>query len=105
MKDFAGRTAFVTGGVGFSLPFGLLIAGIAVPAFFTRLFPRWFVYLGLAIALCGELSWLQLIAPWLLPLIPLTRFPGFLWIIAAGLMLPRSPTARAVDSLRAARAT
>jgi hypothetical protein len=80
--------AFVLGGVGFSIPFGLLIAGIAVPSYFARLLPRWFVFTGLAIALCGELSWLQMVAPSLLFLIPLTRFPGFLWIIAAGFLLP-----------------
>ena len=80
--------AFVLGGVGFSVPFGLLIAGIAVPSYFARLLPRWFVFVGLAIAICGELSWLQMVAPSLLFLIPLTRFPGFLWMIAAGFLLP-----------------
>jgi hypothetical protein len=88
--------AFVLGGVGFSIPFGLLIAGIAVPSYFTRLLPRWFTFVGLAIALCGELSWLQMVAPSLLFLIPLARFPGFLWIIAVGFMLPshkRTPAA------------
>jgi hypothetical protein len=80
--------AFVMGGVGFSIPFGVLIAGIAVPSHFTRVLPRWLVVSGLAIAVCGELSWLQMIAPSLLFLIPLTRFPGFLWIIAVGFALP-----------------
>jgi hypothetical protein len=81
-------SAFATGGVGFSVPFGLLMAGILVPCYFTRLLPRWFVIVGFAIALCGELSWLEMMYPQLLLLIPLARFPGFVWIIAAGLMLP-----------------
>ncbi len=79
---------FATGGVGFSVPFGLLIAGVAVPSFFMRLLPRWFTLAGLVIAVVGELSWLQMVYPQLLPLIPLTRFPGFIWIIAAGFLLP-----------------
>ncbi len=80
--------AFATGGVGFSVPFGLLIAGILVPCYFTKLLPRWFVIVGFVIALCAELSWLQMVYPQLLLLIPLARFPGFVWIIAAGLLLP-----------------
>jgi hypothetical protein len=83
------------GGSGFSVPFGLLIAGVSVPAAFGRLLPRWIVVLGLVIAVCAELSWLYLIIPQALPLVPLTRFPGFVWMIAVGLALPdaieRSP--------------
>jgi len=43
---------------------------------------------GLAVA--GELSWLNLVCPQALFLIPLLRFPGFLWLIAAGLALPKT---------------
>jgi len=43
-----------------------------------------------AIAICGELSWLCLMVPAALPLIPLARFPGFVWIIATGLAMPSS---------------
>ena len=79
------------GGAGFSVPFGLLVAGITIPAAFMRLVPKWIVVLGLAIALCGELSWLYFMIPDALPLVPLTRFPGFVWLIAIGLALPGSP--------------
>jgi hypothetical protein len=56
--------------------------------------------IGIAVAICGELSWLYLMVPGALPLVPLTRFPGFVWIIAVGLTLPASierssPTAEA----------
>ena len=80
--------AFAFGGVGFSVPLGLLIAGICIPAAFMRLLPRWLIVFGLALALTGELSCLTLIMPKALPLIPLTRFPGFIWLIAAGFTLP-----------------
>jgi hypothetical protein len=76
------------GGSGFSVPFGLLIAGISVPAAFLKLLPKWIVVSGLALAVCGELSWLNLIVPKALFLVPLTRFPGFAWLIAAGFALP-----------------
>ena len=78
------------GGAGFSVPFGLLVAGVTIPAAFMRLIPKWIVVLGIAIAICGELSWLYMMVPGALPLVPLTRFPGFVWIIAIGLALPSS---------------
>jgi hypothetical protein len=43
--------------------------------------------LGLLLAVCGELSWLSLVFRSTLFLIPLTRFPGFVWMIAAGFAL------------------
>ncbi|HEV7553052.1 MAG TPA: hypothetical protein VGP65_15300, partial [Candidatus Angelobacter sp.] len=53
------------------------------------LLPKWIVVLGLVLAAAGELSWLHLLLfPKLLFLIPLTRFPGFIWLIAAGFALP-----------------
>ena len=81
--------AFAIGGVGYSVPLGLLIAGISVTAFFMKLLPKWVVVFGLLLAVIGELSWLSLIFPTLVPLIPLTRFPGFIWLIIAGFMLPK----------------
>ena len=76
------------GGAGFSVPFGLLVAGVTVTAAFSKLLPKWLIALGIALAVCGELSWMYLMWPSALPLVPLTRFPGFVWMIAAGLALP-----------------
>ena len=81
---------FALGGVGFSVPLGLLIAGVSVTAGFTKLLPKWIVAFGLILALVGELSWLDLLTPKALALIPLTRFPGFIWLISAGFALPKS---------------
>lgn len=81
------------GGAGFSVPFGILVAGVTIPAAFMRLVPKWIVMLGIGVAICGGLSWLFLMVPGALPLVPLTRFPGFVWIIAMALTLPGS-TAR-----------
>jgi hypothetical protein len=82
---------FAVGGPGYSVPLGLLIAGLSVPSFFFRLLPRWLCLYGLVLSLVGELSTLSLAIPGALFLIPLTRFPGFLWLIFAGFMLPHSP--------------
>lgn len=85
--------AFAFGGPGFSVPMGLLIAGIAVPSLIQRLLPRWLAVFGVVLAVTGELSWLHLVLPGALFLIPLTRFPGFLWLIAVGFLLPRTSQA------------
>ena len=65
-----------------------------------RLVPKWIALLGIAVAICGELSWFYLMVPGALPLVPLTRFPGFVWMIAIGLALPSS-TERFVGNRRA----
>ena len=82
------RLQFALGGPGFSVPFGLLIGGVAISAGFGKLLPKWLVISGVLLLVVGELSWLDILFPRTLPLIPLTRFPGFLWIIAAGFALP-----------------
>jgi hypothetical protein len=84
--------SYAFGGPGFSVPMGLLLAGVSVPAAFMKLLPKWVVGLGLVLSVCGELSWLNLIAPKALFLIPLVRFPSFIWLIATGFMLPRAVT-------------
>jgi hypothetical protein len=90
------RCAFGLGGPGYSVPLGLLMAGISVPVLMQKLAPRWIAILGLALALCGELSWLNIEIPSALFLIPLTRFPGFVWMIALGFALPAT-AARPVE--------
>jgi len=84
---------FGFGGVGFSVPYGLLMLGLSIPAGFLRLLPKWIVISGVALGAIGVLSTLDIAFPQALPLIPLTRFPGFLWLIAAGFALPRTTTA------------
>ncbi|HTD55224.1 MAG TPA: hypothetical protein VK670_07565, partial [Silvibacterium sp.] len=85
--------SYAFGGPGFSIPMGLLMAGVSVSAGLTKLLPKWIVILGLFLAAAGELSWFHLISPALLFLVPLVRFPGFIWIIAVGFALPRSKPA------------
>jgi hypothetical protein len=88
---------FAVGGVGYSVPLGLLFAGISIPSGFFKLLPKWLVISGLLLAVCGELSWFSLVFPSLLFLIPLTRFPGFIWLIIAGFKLPNTDAQRALS--------
>jgi hypothetical protein len=80
---------FSIGGVGFSVPMGLLIAGLCVPAAIMKLLPKWLIVFGLTLGVIGELSFFSLVIPSALFLIPLTRFPSFVWLIFAGFKLPR----------------
>jgi hypothetical protein len=88
------RLQMVLGGPGFSVQFGLLLAGIAVTGGLSRSLPKWFAILGVLLAFIGELSWLFLFTPKALPLIPLVRFPGFPWLIAAAWLLPNTRAAK-----------
>jgi hypothetical protein len=81
---------FAIGGVGYSVPLGIFFAGVSVSSGFAKLLPKWLIIFGIVLAVCGELSWLSLIFPKLLLFIPITRFPGFIWLIIAGFVLPRS---------------
>ena len=82
--------SFAAGGPGFSVPMGLLMLGISIPATFMKLLPKWVTVLGMVLGVCGELSWLTFLFPHAVFLIPLTRFPGMVWMIAAGFLLPRT---------------
>ncbi len=80
---------FLCGGAAFSAGFGLLVAGVSVTSYFARLMPRWLVWFGLLIAAAGELSTLSLVALPMTLAIPITRFGGFIWLIAVGVLMPK----------------
>ncbi|MCU1469620.1 MAG: hypothetical protein JWQ39_769 [Glaciihabitans sp.] len=81
---------FMTGGPGFVVPIGLLIAGIAVPSLIVRLLPRWLAWAGLIIAGLALVATLTVALPGLSILLPIVRFPAFAWLIAAAFLLPAS---------------
>lgn len=81
---------FATGGVGTVVPFGLLLAGVSVSGGLSGLLPRWIAIWGVVVALLAELAALSLIVPQASLLLPLARFPGLLWMVAAGFALPKS---------------
>jgi hypothetical protein len=82
--------AFATGGPGHVVPLGLLLAGVAVPAGLMRFLPRWTMTFGLVVAGIAELSTLSLLVPAAAFLLPIARFPAFIWILTAGALLPQS---------------
>ncbi|WP_020662903.1 DUF4386 family protein [Amycolatopsis benzoatilytica] len=89
--------AFASGGPGFVVPLALLIAGLAVPALFRKLLPRWLCIAGLAIAAAAVLASFSLLSPALYPLIPVGRFGGLVWLIVASVLLPRDRRAARTD--------
>ncbi len=88
---FALRTlGFAAGAAGFVVPIGLLLAGFAVPALLRHLLPRPLAWAGLVVATAAVLATLTLVVPALDPLLPIGRFGGLLWIVAASVLLPRA---------------
>lgn len=81
--------AFITGGPGFVVPAGLLVAGIAVPGLLARLLPRWLAWAGLVIAAIAMIATLTVAIPELSPLLPIVRFPTLAWIVITAFLLPR----------------
>ncbi len=89
---------FLSGGVFYSVGFGLLAAGVSVTSYFMRLLPRWLVILGMLLAVTGELSWFSLIAYPANFFIPITRFVGFVWMLATAVALTRNRPGAQADS-------
>jgi hypothetical protein len=89
---------FVTGGPGHVVTLGLLLAGVSVPSAFAKLIPRWIVWFGLILAAICELSALSLVFPMLGILLPLGRFPAFIWLIGVGFTMPKSRGRRETEA-------
>jgi hypothetical protein len=80
--------AFAAGAAGFVVPLALLLAGVAVPSLILRLTPRPLAWTGLAIAAVAAVSTFTLVTSALDATLPVGRFGGLAWIIAASLLLP-----------------
>jgi hypothetical protein len=81
--------AFAAGGFGHIGALGLLLAGVSVPSLAFKLMPRWVCWFGLVFAAICELSILSMVFPPLSALLPLGRFPGYIWLIIAGFSMPQ----------------
>lgn len=84
--------SFLAGGPGFAVMLALLIAGISVPALLAGLLPRPLAWAGLALAVLGALSTLTLLNLVFGPALPIVRFGGIIWLIAAAALLPHTRT-------------
>jgi hypothetical protein len=86
--------SWVTGGPGVIVPFGLLVAGVAVTGGLSRKLPRWVMWSGLFVAVAAELSSLSIAFAAAMYLLPLARFTGLAWLVVAGALLPSSRASR-----------
>ena len=82
--------SFAAGAAGFVVPLALLLAGVAVPSLILGLVARPLAWAGLVIAAVGALSTFALLTPALDFTLPVGRFGGLLWLIAASAALPRT---------------
>jgi hypothetical protein len=82
--------SFATGAAGFVVPFALLLAGVAVPSLILRLTPRPLAWFGLVVAAIGMVSTLTLVTSALDFTLPIGRFGGLIFIVAASVLLPAS---------------
>jgi hypothetical protein len=89
---------FMAGGPGAVVPLGLLVAGVSIPAGLGRLVPRWLMVFGLVIAVIAELSTLSLVWHEAAILLPLARFPTFVWMLLVAARLARSRQALRSDA-------
>ncbi|MEO3830053.1 DUF4386 domain-containing protein [Actinomadura sp. B10D3] len=82
--------AFLAGGPFYGAGFALLVAGLAVTGLLARLLPRPLTWIGLVLAVAGMVSTLTLVADAFMPLLPLIRFGGLIWLVAVVALLPRT---------------
>lgn len=75
--------ATTLGGIAFAAFTGLLIAGIAVTGLLGRILPRPLALAGIALAVLGQLALLVSLSDALVPLLPVVRFGGIIWLTAA----------------------
>jgi hypothetical protein len=80
---------FGCGGIAFTAALGLMLAGISLPCLLGNYSPKWLAWLGLILAGIAELSTLGLIIPQATWLLPMVRFPSFIWMIGMGFSLVR----------------
>jgi hypothetical protein len=85
----ASLLAFASGGFAHVAAFGLLCAGVSVPSLAFALMPRWVCWFGVGLAVVSELALISMVVPASSPLLPLARFPGLIWLIAAGVTMPK----------------
>jgi hypothetical protein len=83
--------AFMTGGVAQVTTFGLFVGTASAAALKAGLLPRWICWLG---AVCAAASLASVVAVASEPgafLLPVGRFSGLIWVVAAGIALIRRP--------------
>jgi hypothetical protein len=83
-------TSFLFGGMGFTVGFGLLVAGISITGYFAGLLSRGLVVFGMVVAIAGELSSLSLLFYPANFLIPIARYLGIVWLVLVAIRLSKT---------------
>ena len=88
--------AFITGTAAFVPAIGLMVAGVAVPAYFMKFGSRPFVIFALVVAAISLVACFAMLTPALDFTLPIGRFGGLIAIVVFSLVLPkqRSPRRR-----------
>jgi hypothetical protein len=86
MRDLA----FAAGGPWHVVALGLLVAGVAVSSAYHRLLPAWLCTVGIAAAFVCELATFAFVSDTAAAVVPVGRFGGLAWLVAAAVSLPRS---------------
>ena len=89
VRAMSGLT-FATGGPGFVVFDGLLVAGVSIAGLIGRVLPPWVGWGGIAIAVVSELATLSAAFDDADFLLPVGRFGGLLWLVAIAFRLPSS---------------
>lgn len=92
--------AYASGGFAHTAALGLLLAGASVPALAFGLVPRWIGWFGLGAAAVCEVATLGMVAAPFSVLVPIGRFAGLAWMLAAGFTLPRTRRATSGEGAR-----
>lgn len=69
-----------------------------MPSLFSGLLSRRLAWAGIVLGAIGALSSLSFVIPGALALVPLTRFPAFIWLAWAGFRMPASRADGAVSA-------
>jgi hypothetical protein len=88
---------FAFGGPGYAVLLGVFMAGVVIAGRAAKLLPKWITWFGIILSIIAALSWLSQISGAFVVLIPLTRFPGFIWLIATGFALPRLTQSKTLE--------
>ncbi|GLZ81111.1 hypothetical protein Afil01_59180 [Actinorhabdospora filicis] len=79
--------SFLTGGPGHVAALGLMIGTAALGLAKSRTIPSWLTVLGAIVGVAGILSVASLMTETAAYLLPIARFPGFIWIVGATVVL------------------
>lgn len=80
--------AVTTGGSGFVVFEGLLVAGVSISGWYGRALPRWLAAGGFVVAVISEFAALTALTDAANVLLPLARFGAMAWLAGIAVLLP-----------------